>query len=105
MRLCCMAYRNELKCYTSVKFAQQGGPISDKLEGLSYSAKSIKKDKCYRIFKNKKKVISTKVFMGIKVVNFGKKSSFQLCSPFSRHRVMIKIFHGLKRQLRFEAIA
>ena len=46
-----------------VKFAQQGGPVSDKIEGLSDSAKSVENDKCYHISKNKKK-IWPKIFYG-----------------------------------------
>ena len=37
--------KNEKAIRPGVKFAQQGSPISDKKEGLSYSAKSIEHDK------------------------------------------------------------
>ena len=51
----------------SVKFAQQGGPISDKIEGLSYNGKSIENDEYYHdhhISKNKKKCYRQNNFYG-----------------------------------------
>ena len=42
--------------YTSVKFAQQIGRVSDKIEGLNYSAKSIENDQLHHESKHKKKV-------------------------------------------------
>ena len=36
----------DMNVYTGVKFAQ-GGLISDKIEGLNYSIKSIVNDECY----------------------------------------------------------
>ena len=50
------AKRSPVYSNTEVKFAQQGGLISDKIEGLSYSAKSIENDEYYHISKNKKKL-------------------------------------------------
>ena len=35
------------------KFVQQGGPISDKIEGLSYRAELIENDECYYISRKK----------------------------------------------------
>ena len=50
----------ELLSDTGVKFELQGGPISDKIEWLSYSAESIKNAECYHMSINKNKVIGTK---------------------------------------------
>ena len=60
-------------CYTSVKFAQ-GRPIYDKIEELSYSAKSIENDECYHISKNKKKNYEHKNFYWGQSWKFGSKN-------------------------------
>ena len=52
-----------LYIYKYIKFAQQGSPISDIIEGLSYKAKSIENDECYQISKNKEKISKLEIWV------------------------------------------